>query len=227
VRCVKIVQDHLSSYISQTGILDFSDPTRRGKSHILWRCDFSTIHTRRRYKIVSFIVFFSFIIFSQAALSVACPHLSFSSHISDYFFFILFLFSVPLFLFFSCAVIFFFSVSSFLSSFYFFLVVLLPLDIYYFVVFPIPCVVYFTSLSYLTGFEVLIAAITKNSIFWGKTPCSPLKVNRRFGGTCLLHLQGRRINRGRKQLESKQSNRHAELQRRIAVFQPVIKPSTF
>jgi hypothetical protein len=26
-----------------------------------------------------------------------------------------------------------------------------------------------------------------NSVFWGITPCSPLKVNRRFGGTCRLH----------------------------------------
>jgi hypothetical protein len=33
-------------------------------------------------------------------------------------------------------------------------------------------------------------------------PWSPLKVNRRFGGTC-LHLQERRINRARSQLESR------------------------
>jgi hypothetical protein len=31
----------------------------------------------------------------------------------------------------------------------------------------------------------------QSSIFWDITPCSPLKINRRFGGTC-LHLQGRR-----------------------------------
>jgi hypothetical protein len=30
------------------------------------------------------------------------------------------------------------------------------------------------------GFEVLTAAIMKSSIFWDITPCSPLKVNRRF-----------------------------------------------
>jgi hypothetical protein len=29
----------------------------------------------------------------------------------------------------------------------------------------------------------------KISIFWDVTPCSPLKVNRHFGGTCRLHLQ--------------------------------------
>jgi hypothetical protein len=33
----------------------------------------------------------------------------------------------------------------------------------------------------------------KSSIFWDITPCSPLKLNQRFGGTCCLHLHGRRI----------------------------------
>jgi hypothetical protein len=37
-------------------------------------------------------------------------------------------------------------------------------------------------------FEVLTAAFVKSSIFWDITPCSPLKVNRRFGGTCRLHI---------------------------------------
>jgi hypothetical protein len=39
-------------------------------------------------------------------------------------------------------------------------------------------------------------------IFWDKTPCSPLKVNRRFGGTCCLHLQGRRISQPRNRREA-------------------------
>jgi hypothetical protein len=38
----------------------------------------------------------------------------------------------------------------------------------------------------------------KGAIFWYTTPCSPLKVNRRFGGTCRLHRQGRKISRTRK-----------------------------
>jgi hypothetical protein len=38
----------------------------------------------------------------------------------------------------------------------------------------------------------------KSTIFWDITPCSPLKVNRRFGGTYCLHLQGRRISRARR-----------------------------
>jgi hypothetical protein len=37
----------------------------------------------------------------------------------------------------------------------------------------------------------------KNRIFCDITPCSPLKVNRRFKGTCRLHLQGRRISQAR------------------------------
>jgi hypothetical protein len=46
--------------------------------------------------------------------------------------------------------------------------------------------------SYYVGFEVLTAVVMKNIIFWDITPCSPLIVNSRFGGTYRLHLQGRR-----------------------------------
>jgi hypothetical protein len=42
----------------------------------------------------------------------------------------------------------------------------------------------------------------KSDIFWDITPCSPLKVNRRFWGTYRLHLQGRRIIRARNQHET-------------------------
>jgi hypothetical protein len=49
----------------------------------------------------------------------------------------------------------------------------------------------------------------KSSIFWGITPCNPLKVNRRFGLTCRLHLQGRRIIHVRNQLQA--SKKPAEL----------------
>jgi hypothetical protein len=41
-----------------------------------------------------------------------------------------------------------------------------------------------------------------NPVFWYITPCSPLKINRRFGGTCRLHLQGRRIIQGRNKYEA-------------------------
>jgi hypothetical protein len=36
---------------------------------------------------------------------------------------------------------------------------------------------------YNVEFEVLRAVVLKSTIFWDITPCSPLKVNRRFGGT--------------------------------------------
>jgi hypothetical protein len=42
----------------------------------------------------------------------------------------------------------------------------------------------------LVGFQILTAVFMKSSIFWDITPCTPLKVNRRFGGTYRLHLQG-------------------------------------
>jgi hypothetical protein len=38
-----------------------------------------------------------------------------------------------------------------------------------------------------------IYLFVKNTIFWDITPCSPLKVNRSFGRTYLLHLQGQKI----------------------------------
>jgi hypothetical protein len=52
-------------------------------------------------------------------------------------------------------------------------------------------------------FEVLTAVVMKSSIFWDTTPCSPLKVNRHFGGIVRLHLQGRRVSEARNQRESR------------------------
>jgi hypothetical protein len=52
-------------------------------------------------------------------------------------------------------------------------------------------------------FEVPAAVVMKGYISWDIAPCNPLKVNRRFGGTCRLHLQGRRINQARNQRESR------------------------
>jgi hypothetical protein len=40
--------------------------------------------------------------------------------------------------------------------------------------------------------EVFMAVTMKNAVFWDVTPCSSC-VNRRFGGTYRLHLQGRKI----------------------------------
>jgi hypothetical protein len=49
------------------------------------------------------------------------------------------------------------------------------------------------SRCFFAGFEVLTAVVMKSSLFWDITPCCPLEVNRRFRGTCRLHLQGLRI----------------------------------
>jgi hypothetical protein len=40
------------------------------------------------------------------------------------------------------------------------------------------------NISLEVGFEVRTAVVMKNSIFWDITPSIPLKLNRRFGGTC-------------------------------------------
>jgi hypothetical protein len=38
------------------------------------------------------------------------------------------------------------------------------------------------------GFKVTSAVVVRISLNWDKMLCSPLKVNRRFGGTCRLHV---------------------------------------
>jgi hypothetical protein len=53
------------------------------------------------------------------------------------------------------------------------------------------------------GFQVLTAVVMKSTMFRNITPCSPLEVNRRFGRTYRLHLQGRRISQARNQRESR------------------------
>jgi hypothetical protein len=61
----------------------------------------------------------------------------------------------------------------------------------------------FVKLTLLyVGFEVLTAVVMGSTIFWDITQCSPLNVNRRFGGAYCLHLQGR-ISRARYQRESR------------------------
>jgi hypothetical protein len=43
----------------------------------------------------------------------------------------------------------------------------------------------------LVGFEVLTPVVMKSSVFWNITPCSPLIIDRHFGETHRLHLNGR------------------------------------
>jgi hypothetical protein len=53
------------------------------------------------------------------------------------------------------------------------------------------------SISNFVGFEALTAVVMNTSIFCIIMSFSRLKVNRRFGRTCRLHLQGRRISQAR------------------------------
>jgi hypothetical protein len=76
---------------------------------------------------------------------------------------------------------------------------------------PYDALCYGNLCSYCVGFEVLTAVVMKSSIVWDITPCSPLKVNRRFGGTCCLHLHGRRIS---------QASRAKQLQRTTRRYIP-------
>jgi hypothetical protein len=55
----------------------------------------------------------------------------------------------------------------------------------------------------IVGFEVPAAVVMISSLVWVITPCSPLKIIGRFGGTCLLNLQDRIIRQTRNQRESK------------------------
>jgi hypothetical protein len=43
-----------------------------------------------------------------------------------------------------------------------------------------------TTDNTIAGFQVLTAVVMKSTIFWHITPCSTLKVSRRFGGTSTL-----------------------------------------
>jgi hypothetical protein len=66
----------------------------------------------------------------------------------------------------------------------------------------IVCVFFFIIYLQFVGFEVLTAVVMKSYVFWDVPPCSPFKINRRFGGTCRLHLEGRRISQAGNQREA-------------------------
>jgi hypothetical protein len=54
------------------------------------------------------------------------------------------------------------------------------------------------NLQYV-GFADVGTVTMNSSLFWDMTPCSPVKVNRRFGRTYRLHLEGRRVSQARNQ----------------------------
>jgi hypothetical protein len=55
-----------------------------------------------------------------------------------------------------------------------------------------------TAFIVFVVFEVFTAVVKKMYVFWGGTPCSPLKGNWRLGGTRRLHVHGRRMSQTRK-----------------------------
>jgi hypothetical protein len=69
----------------------------------------------------------------------------------------------------------------------------------------------FHTVTQLTNarLEVLKAVVIKSTILWDITPCSPLSVNLRFGGTYRFHFQGKKIIWTRNQRESMLQACHA------------------
>jgi hypothetical protein len=64
--------------------------------------------------------------------------------------------------------------------------------------------------------EALTAVVLKSFIFLDITPCSPMKVNQRFGGTCRFHIQGQRISQARNQ--RKAGNKVYLISQKIKLF---------
>jgi hypothetical protein len=72
-----------------------------------------------------------------------------------------------------------------------------------------PCI--HTVSNFIRCIYFSTSLILKSSVFWDITVCGLMKINQRFGGTCRLDHQGRRIKQARTQKEacSKQSLIHA------------------
>jgi hypothetical protein len=63
--------------------------------------------------------------------------------------------------------------------------------------FPVP-----QSHKIHVGFEVLKAVLMKSSILWVIRAYSPLKIKRRFGAVCRIHLKGGGTNEAKNQHEA-------------------------
>jgi hypothetical protein len=64
-----------------------------------------------------------------------------------------------------------------------------------------------------------ISLSLKSSIFWNITPCSPSKDNRRFGGSCSLHFQGRGINQTINQREADSNTQIMTINTNFSIIQ--------
>jgi hypothetical protein len=49
--------------------------------------------------------------------------------------------------------------------------------------------VFFSCKCHSNAEKPSVYTVKKSTFFWYKMPCSPLKVNQRFGGTYYIHLQ--------------------------------------
>jgi hypothetical protein len=67
----------------------------------------------------------------------------------------------------------------------------------------------------------------KSNIFWNSTPYSPLKVNRRFGGTRRLHFQSRRISQQETIMKEVASESQARNQRKAGSKQSYLLHACF
>jgi hypothetical protein len=66
------------------------------------------------------------------------------------------------------------------------------------------------SVSLCVGFKVITTVFMKSCIFWNMTPCSPLRVNRRFRATCRL-LHGHTVNHARNQRHTATGSKQSHL----------------
>jgi hypothetical protein len=80
-----------------------------------------------------------------------------------------------------------------------------------------PIALHLVENSVLTFYMVLdttqATLISKSPVVWDIRPCSPLKANRLFGGTCRLNLQGRRISKVRNKHEARRKQTVVQLWR--------------
>jgi hypothetical protein len=79
----------------------------------------------------------------------------------------------------------------------------------------------------MSGFQILIAVFINTSIFWDITPCDPLKVNRRFGRTYGIHIQGQRLNQARNQRGADSKQPDLEYQKYALIPQNVSIKCTY
>jgi hypothetical protein len=85
------------------------------------------------------------------------------------------------------------NISSYITTL--FVVLRIGSDLNTYDLFPVRLIVFYVR------FEILTVMVVKSPIFWDITLYSQLKDNQRFGRTCRVHLQGRKMCQARHQHE--------------------------